>query len=148
MAMDVINDFVVRLFGQVDEKSFEKMGDTVDAVGEKIKTFAGIAVAALTTGAFVSAIRETATRFDELGEYFMSDVWLEKRFAFRWADMSFKGVVRNLFNEEYQEVLGTGVNPEDIYDYVKYFLPETVTLSFDPLSLFDIRYDVPAPEWL
>lgn len=68
MAMDVINDFVVRLFGQVDEKSFEKMGDTVDAVGEKIKTFAGIAVAALTTGAFVSAIRETATRFDELGD--------------------------------------------------------------------------------
>lgn len=68
MAMDVINDFVVRLFGQVDEKSFEKMGDTVDAVGEKIKTFAGIAIAALTTGAFVSAIRATADRFDELGD--------------------------------------------------------------------------------
>ena len=54
---------------------------------------------------YTTSSNETATRFDELGEYFMSDVWLEKRFAFRWADMSFKGVVRNLFNEEYESVL-------------------------------------------
>ena len=30
---------------------------------------------------------------------------LEKAFSFRWADLSLKGVINNLFNEEYQSVL-------------------------------------------
>lgn len=37
--------------------------------------------------------------------YLMSDLSLEKRFGCRWADFSLKGVVHNLFNEEYQSVL-------------------------------------------
>lgn len=38
--------------------------------------------------------------------YFMSDLSLEKGFECRWASLSLKGVVYNLFNEEYQSVLG------------------------------------------
>lgn len=37
--------------------------------------------------------------------YFMNDVSLEKAFALRWADLSLKGAVNNLFNEEYESVL-------------------------------------------
>ena len=37
--------------------------------------------------------------------YFMSDLSLERSFALRWADLSLKGVVRNLFNVEYVTVL-------------------------------------------
>ena len=37
--------------------------------------------------------------------YFMSDVSLEKAFSLRWADFTVKGVVNNLFNEEYESVL-------------------------------------------
>ena len=35
----------------------------------------------------------------------MSDVSLEKAFSLRWADFTVKGVVNNLFNEEYESVL-------------------------------------------
>ncbi|MBP3482898.1 MAG: TonB-dependent receptor plug domain-containing protein [Alistipes sp.] len=54
---------------------------------------------------YTTSSNETATRFDRLGPYFMSDLSLEKRFAFRRASLSFKGVVNNLFNEEYESVL-------------------------------------------
>lgn len=37
--------------------------------------------------------------------YFMNDVSLEKAFALRWADLSLKGAVYNLFDEEYESVL-------------------------------------------
>lgn len=37
--------------------------------------------------------------------YLMSDLSIEKRLGCRWADFSLKGVVHNLFNEEYQSVL-------------------------------------------
>jgi iron complex outermembrane receptor protein len=35
----------------------------------------------------------------------MSDVSLEKNFSFPWAFLSIKGVINNLFNEEYESVL-------------------------------------------
>ena len=35
----------------------------------------------------------------------MNDVSLEKRFSFRWARLSVKATVNNLFNEEYESVL-------------------------------------------
>ena len=41
----------------------------------------------------------------KLPEYFMSNISLEKGFSFRWADISLKGVINNLFNEEYLSVL-------------------------------------------
>lgn len=37
--------------------------------------------------------------------YIMNDIALEKRFTCRWADISLKGYINNLFNEEYESVL-------------------------------------------
>lgn len=37
--------------------------------------------------------------------YFMNDLALEKRFRCRWGDLSLKGCINNLFNEEYESVL-------------------------------------------
>lgn len=51
----------------------------------------------------------------KLPAYFMSNVSLEKKFAFSWADLSLKGAVNNLFNEEYLSVLSRpmpGINIE------------------------------------
>ena len=41
----------------------------------------------------------------KLPEYFMSNISLEKVLAFKWADLSLKGAINNLFNEEYLSVL-------------------------------------------
>lgn len=40
-----------------------------------------------------------------LTPYLMSNLSLEKAFAFRWADLSLKGTINNLFNEEYLSIL-------------------------------------------
>ena len=40
-----------------------------------------------------------------LAPYLMSNLSLEKQFAFKWADLSLKGTLNNLFNEEYLSVL-------------------------------------------
>ena len=45
----------------------------------------------------------------------MSNISLEKTFSFKWADISLKGIVNNLFNEEYLSVLSRpmpGINFE------------------------------------
>lgn len=50
-----------------------------------------------------------------LPEYFMSNITLEKTFSTRWADLSLKGSINNLFNEEYLSVLSRpmpGINFE------------------------------------
>ena len=41
----------------------------------------------------------------KLPPYFMSNLSLEKILTFRWADLSLKGAINNLFNEEYLSVL-------------------------------------------
>ena len=51
----------------------------------------------------------------KLPEYFMSNISLEKLFVFRWADISLKGTINNLFDEEYLSVLSRpmpGINFE------------------------------------
>ena len=51
----------------------------------------------------------------KLPRYFMNNIELEKQFAFRWADLSLKGAINNLFNEEYISVLAhpmPGINFE------------------------------------
>lgn len=40
-----------------------------------------------------------------LTPYLMNNVSLEKGFAFRWADLTLKGTINNLFNEEYLSIL-------------------------------------------
>ena len=50
-----------------------------------------------------------------LPPYYMSNVSLEKRFSLAWADLSLKGAVNNLFDEEYLSVLSRpmpGINFE------------------------------------
>ena len=51
----------------------------------------------------------------KLPEYFMSNISLEKVLVFGWADLSLKGTINNLFNEEYLSVLSRpmpGINFE------------------------------------
>ena len=51
----------------------------------------------------------------KLPEYFMSNISLEKLFSLRWVDLSLKGTINNLFNEEYLSVLSRpmpGINFE------------------------------------
>ena len=51
----------------------------------------------------------------KLPAYFMNNIALEKKFSFSWADLSLKGAVNNLFNEEYLSVLSRpmpGINFE------------------------------------
>ena len=50
-----------------------------------------------------------------LPKYYMSNLSLEKSIALRWADLSLKGTVNNLFDEEYVSVLSRpmpGINFE------------------------------------
>ena len=51
----------------------------------------------------------------KLPKYFMSNITLEKALSFSWADISLKGTINNLFNEEYLSVLSRpmpGINFE------------------------------------
>jgi iron complex outermembrane receptor protein len=51
----------------------------------------------------------------KLPVYFMSNISLEKLLSLRWADLSLKGTINNLFNEEYLSVLSRpmpGINFE------------------------------------
>ena len=51
----------------------------------------------------------------KLPPYFMSNISLERTLSLRWADLSLKGAVNNLFNEEYLSVLSRpmpGINFE------------------------------------
>ena len=51
----------------------------------------------------------------KLPEYYMSNITLEKGFSLSWADLSLKGTINNLFNEEYLSVLSRpmpGINFE------------------------------------
>ena len=50
-----------------------------------------------------------------LPPYFMNNVTLEKQLSFRWTDLSLKGSINNLFDEEYLSVLSRpmpGINFE------------------------------------
>ena len=51
----------------------------------------------------------------KLPKYYMSNISLEKIVSLKWADLSFKGAINNLFNEEYLSVLSRpmpGINFE------------------------------------
>ncbi len=51
----------------------------------------------------------------QLPSYFMNNLTLEKSFSLRWADLSLKGTINNLFDEEYLSVLSRpmpGINFE------------------------------------
>ena len=51
----------------------------------------------------------------QLPEYYMSNITLEKVLKFKWADLSLKGTINNLFDEEYLSMLSRpmpGINFE------------------------------------
>ena len=51
----------------------------------------------------------------KLPPYFMNNLELEKQFSLSWADLSLKGIINNLFNEEYISILShpmPGINFE------------------------------------
>lgn len=54
---------------------------------------------------YTTSSNETATKVGVLGDYFMNDAALEKRFTAHWGDLSLKLAVNNLFGEEYESVL-------------------------------------------
>ena len=54
---------------------------------------------------FTTSDNSMKTKIGRVKPYFMSDVSLERAFSLRWADFTVKGVVNNLFNEEYESVL-------------------------------------------
>ena len=54
---------------------------------------------------FTTSDNDIKTKIGRVSHYFMSDISIEKAFSLRWADLTLKGVINNLFNEEYESVL-------------------------------------------
>jgi len=54
---------------------------------------------------YTTSDNDMATRIGRVLPYFMNDIVLEKRLATRYAGLSFKLAVNNIFNEEYESVL-------------------------------------------
>jgi iron complex outermembrane receptor protein len=54
---------------------------------------------------FTTSSNEKHTKIGQLGKYFMNDISLEKQIAFSWANIAFKILVNNIFDEEYESVL-------------------------------------------
>ena len=54
---------------------------------------------------FTTSDNKASEGFNRVAPYYMSDLSLEKSFSLRWADLSAKAIVHNLFNEEYESVL-------------------------------------------
>lgn len=66
--MDVIKQFAVSLTGVVDEQGLARVEKSAEDTALSIKDFATAAIGALTAGAFASAVKETADRFNSLGD--------------------------------------------------------------------------------
>ena len=63
---------------------------------------------------YTTSSNETTTRFGVLAPYFMNDLSIEKRFSFRWAELSVKGAINNLFKILYLLYF--------IKEYIAYFI--------------------------
>ncbi len=64
---------------------------------------------------FTTTSNTMATTIGLVTPYYMSDISLAKQFCFRWADLSVRCAVKNLFDEEYESVLShpmPGINFE------------------------------------
>lgn len=68
MAVEVIKQFAISFKGLVDQKSFDQAETSVNQVSDRFLSVTRMLGAALVTGSFAMALRETATRFDELGD--------------------------------------------------------------------------------
>ncbi len=54
---------------------------------------------------FTTSSNDMKSKIGRIAPYFMSDISLEKQLRFRIADVSIKGLINNLFDEEYESVL-------------------------------------------
>lgn len=66
--IDVIKEFAVSLTGLVDEKGLDKVNTAINDTSESLNAFATGAVALLTAGAFATAVRDVADRFNDLAD--------------------------------------------------------------------------------
>ena len=68
MAIEVLKQFAISFKGLVDQQSFDKAETAVNQVSERFLSVTQMLGAALVTGSFAMALRETANRFDSLGD--------------------------------------------------------------------------------
>lgn len=68
MAVEVIKQFAISFKGLVDQKSFDQAETAVNQVSDRFLSVTRMLGAALVTGSFAMALRETANRFDSLGD--------------------------------------------------------------------------------
>ncbi len=54
---------------------------------------------------YTTSSNETATKIGRVLPYFMNDISIEKEFSMHWSRLTVKGLINNLFNEEYESVL-------------------------------------------
>lgn len=68
MAIEVLKQFAISFKGLVDQQSFDKAETAVNQVSERFLSVTQMLGAALVAGSFAMALRETANRFDSLGD--------------------------------------------------------------------------------
>ena len=68
MSIEVIKQFAISFKGLVDQQSFDKAETAVTQVSDRFLSVTQMLGAALVTGSFAMALRETANRFDSLGD--------------------------------------------------------------------------------
>lgn len=68
---------------------------------------------------YTTSSNETATKINRVLPYFMNDISLEKQFRLSKTQLSIKGLINNLFDEEYESVLShpmPGINYGIMFD--------------------------------
>lgn len=68
MAVEVLKQFAISFKGLVDQQSFDEAESAVTQVSDRFLSVTQMLGAALVTGSFAMALRETANRFDSLGD--------------------------------------------------------------------------------
>ena len=66
--IEAIREFAIRLFADVDNKSFKEVSATVDETSKSVSDFASNVIGALTAGAFALAVKETVDKFNALSD--------------------------------------------------------------------------------
>ena len=66
--IEALREFAIRLFADVDNKSFKEVSATVDETSKSVSDFASNVIGALTAGAFALAVKETVDKFNALSD--------------------------------------------------------------------------------
>lgn len=68
MAIEVLKQFAISVKGLVDQQSFDEAENAVTQVSDRFLSITQMLGSALVTGSFAIALRETANRFDSMGD--------------------------------------------------------------------------------